>query len=264
MKTTDHKDHSADAMTLPCEKKSVAKEATKKEIRLELIKILQAKNPHPRSELNYSNAFELLCAVMLSAQATDVSVNKVTDRLFAKANTPKAMMELGEEGIASYIKSIGLWRAKAKNLAKLSQILHEKYNDIVPDNEKELVLLPGVGSKTAKVVLNVAFGHNTIAVDTHIFRVCNRTGYCTGKTPLEIQDKLPKLVPDEFKKDAHHYFLLHGRYTCKATSPQCPVCEIAHLCSSYKNGVFKECKAMRDLGRGVKSKTAKIQNKKKS
>ena len=185
MKTTDHKDHSADAMTLPCEKKSVAKEATKKEIRLELIKILQAKNPHPKSELNYSNAFELLCAVMLSAQATDVSVNKVTDRLFAKANTPKALMELGEEGIASYIKSIGLWRAKAKNLAKLSQILHEKYNDIVPDNEKELVLLPGVGSKTAKVVLNVAFGHNTIAVDTHIFRVCNPCLLYTSPSPRD-------------------------------------------------------------------------------
>lgn len=249
--TTNHKDHSADTTKVVCEKNSVAKIAAR---RLEIIKLLQAKNPNPKSELNYSNAFELLCAVMLSAQATDISVNKVTEKLFKIANTPKALMDLGEEGISSYIKSIGLWRAKAKNLARLSQILHEKYNDIVPDNEKDLTSLPGVGTKTAKVVLNVAFGHDTIAVDTHIFRVCNRTGYCKGKSPLEVQDKLYKLVPKEFRHDAHHYFLLHGRYTCKATSPQCKSCEIAHLCDSFKTGAFKECTAMKNLGKGVKQK----------
>lgn len=213
-----------------------------KEKRYEILKILRDKNPNPKSELNYSNAFELLCAVVLSAQATDESVNKVTPTLFAKAKDPKAMSLLGEENIAQIIKSIGLFRSKAKNLAKLATIIHEKYKDVVPNDYNNLITLPGVGSKTAKVVLNVAFGMPTIAVDTHIFRVCNRTGFCKGKTPKDVEDKIIDKVPDEFKKNAHHYILLHGRYTCKAQKPDCINCEINHLCNSYKTNTFIECK----------------------
>lgn len=200
--------------------------------RYELMAALQAQNPNPKSELNFRNPFELICAVVLSAQATDKSVNLATPDLFAAAPDPKSMMALGEEGIAPYIQSIGLWRNKAKNLYRLASILHEKYHDTVPDTYDELVSLPGVGSKTAKVVLNVAFGQPYIAVDTHVFRVCNRTGLCLGKSPKEVEDRLPALVDPEFLQEAHHYILLHGRYVCTAKKfeEHCATCVAAPWC----------------------------------
>ncbi len=213
-----------------CEKKS---SLLSKAIRYSLMSVLREQNPNPQSELKYSNPFELLCAVVLSAQATDASVNKATPALFKVAPTPELMCKLGAEGIAPYIKTIGLWRNKAKNLQILSQILYEKYNSQVPDTYEELIKLPGVGSKTAKVVLNVAFKKPYIAVDTHIFRVCNRTGLCVGKTVKEVEDNLPALIDKEFIQDAHHYILLHGRYVCKAQRPQCSSCVIREYCKSY-------------------------------
>ena len=194
------------------------------------MKRLAAERPNPRSELNYQSPFELLVAVVLSAQATDKSVNLATEKLFPVANTPQAILNLGVDGLIPYIKTIGLYRNKAKNVVALSQQIIERFKCEVPRTRQELESLPGVGRKTANVVLNVAFGEPTIAVDTHIFRVSNRTKFTTGKTPEEVEKKLVRYVPVEFKKDAHHWLLLHGRYCCKATRPDCPHCPIFDLC----------------------------------
>ena len=200
------------------------------EKRYEIMKRLAAERPNPRSELNYQSPFELLVAVVLSAQATDKSVNLATEKLFPVANTPQAILSLGVDGLIPYIKTIGLYRNKAKNVVALSQQIIERFKGEVPRTRQELESLPGVGRKTANVVLNVAFGEPTIAVDTHIFRVSNRTKFATGKTPEEVEKKLVRYVPVEFKKDAHHWLLLHGRYCCKATRPDCPHCPIFDLC----------------------------------
>jgi len=191
---------------------------------------LRAANPNPTTELEYRNPFELLVAVVLSAQATDRSVNLATRRLFAVAGTPEKIAALGEEGLMPYIQTIGLFRTKAKNVAKLAQILLEQHGGEVPRSREELEALPGVGRKTANVVLNTAFGEPTIAVDTHIFRVANRTGLAPGKNVDEVEQRLEKFVPDEFRKDAHHWLILHGRYVCKARKPECWRCTIAPWC----------------------------------
>jgi endonuclease-3 len=198
--------------------------------RQEIFARLRAANAHPRTELVYASAFELLVAVILSAQATDKSVNKATAELFRAANTPAAMLGLGIKGLAKYIKSIGLYNAKAKNLIATSRLLLERHAGEVPTTREALEELPGVGRKTANVILNTAFGQATIAVDTHIFRVANRTGIAPGKTVREVEEKLMKFVPLEFRLDAHHWLILHGRYVCKARRPACPVCIIADLC----------------------------------
>jgi endonuclease-3 len=184
----------------------------------------------PRSELEYRSHFELLISVLLSAQATDVSVNKATARLYRVANTPEAMLALGEDGIREYIKTIGLYNAKAKNIIATCRKLIDEYASRVPEDRAALEALPGVGRKTANVILNVAFGQPTIAVDTHIFRVANRTRIAPGKNVLEVEKKLLKFVPDEFRLDAHHYLILHGRYTCVARKPRCGSCVISDLC----------------------------------
>jgi endonuclease-3 len=191
---------------------------------------LREKMPAPTTELEYRDPFELLVAVILSAQATDVSVNKATTRLYPVANTPEALLELGVEGLKPYIKTIGLFNSKAENIIKTCRILIEKHNSEVPRTRPELEALPGVGRKTANVILNTAFGEPTIAVDTHIFRVSNRTGIAPGKTPLEVEKRLVRLTPDEFKKDAHHWLILHGRYVCKARKPLCGACPIVEWC----------------------------------
>jgi endonuclease III len=190
----------------------------------------RAANPQPRTELIYASAFELLVAVILSAQATDKSVNKATAELFRAANTPATILALGIEGLAKYIKSIGLYNAKAKNIIAMCGRLLERHGGEVPMTREALEELPGVGRKTANVILNTAFGHATIAVDTHIFRVANRTRIAPGKTVREVEEKLMKFVPLEFRNDAHHWLILHGRYTCRARRPACPVCIIADLC----------------------------------
>ncbi|KFZ36521.1 endonuclease III [Shewanella mangrovi] len=195
-----------------------------------ILERLRAENPHPQTELNYHNPFELLVAVTLSAQATDVSVNKATDKLFPVANTPAAIVALGVEGLKEYIKTIGLYNNKAINVVALSQILLDKYNGEVPENREALESLPGVGRKTANVVLNTAFGWPTIAVDTHIFRVSNRTKFAPGKDVVEVENRLLKVVPAEFKVDVHHWLILHGRYTCIARKPRCGSCIIEDLC----------------------------------
>ncbi len=186
--------------------------------------------PDPKSDLEYSSDFELLIAVILSAQATDVSVNLATRKLFPVANTPATLLALGEEGLKQYIRTIGLFNAKAKNVIKTCAILIEDYDSQVPEDQKALEALPGVGRKTANVVMNVAFGHPTIAVDTHIFRVSNRTRLAQGKTPLAVEKKLLKVVPSEFRLHAHHWLILHGRYTCVARKPRCGSCVIEDLC----------------------------------
>ncbi len=191
---------------------------------------LRELNPAPKSELRYSTPFELLVAVILSAQATDKSVNKATAVLFPVANTPSALLALGLAGLSKYIASIGLYNSKAKNIIATCRILLEKYRGNVPETREALEELPGVGRKTANVVLNTAFGQPTIAVDTHIFRVANRTGIAPGKTVRIVEDKLMKLVPADFIRDAHHWLILHGRYVCTARKPACPVCVIADLC----------------------------------
>lgn len=191
---------------------------------------LQAANPHPTTELNYNSEFELLVAVLLSAQATDVGVNKATDKLFPVANTPETILALGQYGLESYISSIGLFRSKAKHLLQTCRILIERHNSVVPQTRPELEALPGVGRKTANVLLNTLFGQPTIAVDTHIFRIANRIGLAPGKTVDEVEEKLLKVVPKEFVHDAHHWLILHGRYVCKARKPECPRCVIADLC----------------------------------
>ncbi len=198
--------------------------------RHEIFSRLRAANPHPTTELKYSNPFELLVAVILSAQATDKSVNKATEKLFEVADTPEKMAALGEEGLKKYIKTIGLFNTKAKNIIATSRILVEQYDSQVPDDRKALESLPGVGRKTANVVLNTAFGQPTMAVDTHIFRVANRTGIAPGKTPLEVEKNLLKFVPKEFLHDAHHWLILHGRYVCTARKPKCGECIICDLC----------------------------------
>lgn len=200
---------------------------------------LRAQNPHPTTELVYNSAFELLIAVMLSAQATDISVNKATAKLFPIANTPDALLELGEEGLKDYIRTIGLFNSKAKNVIKTCQILVEKYAGRVPDNREALETLPGVGRKTANVVLNTAFGQPTMAVDTHIFRVANRTGLAKGATPLAVELGLLKNIDKEFMQDAHHWLILHGRYVCTARNPHCPECLLRDLCDyALKRKIF--------------------------
>jgi endonuclease III len=197
---------------------------------VELFTRLRELNPRPTTELLYDTPFELLVAVVLSAQATDVGVNKATRRLYPVANTPQAMLDMGEEKLKRYISTIGLFNAKAKNVIALCRILVEQYGGEVPNTREALEALPGVGRKTANVVLNTAFGHATIAVDTHIFRVANRTGLAPGKDVRAVEDKLEKVVPAEFKHDAHHWLILHGRYVCKARKPDCPTCVIRDLC----------------------------------
>lgn len=191
---------------------------------------LRELNPKPVTELEYSTPFELLVAVALSAQATDVGVNKATRRLFPVANTPEAILALGEDGLKRYINTIGLYNAKAANVVAACRILVEKHNSVVPQTREELEALPGVGRKTANVVLNTAFGQPAMAVDTHIFRVSNRTGLAPGKTVRAVEDKLVKVIPQEFLLDAHHWLILHGRYVCKARKPECAGCVIADLC----------------------------------
>ncbi|MFQ5974495.1 MAG: endonuclease III [Alphaproteobacteria bacterium] len=196
----------------------------------EFFRRLAANNPAPTTELSHADPYTLLVAVVLSAQATDVSVNKVTERLFAVADTPEKMVELGEAALRDHIKTIGLYRNKARNVIRLSEKLVADHHGRVPSTREELESLPGVGRKTANVVLNTAFGEHTIAVDTHIFRVGNRTGLAPGTTPLEVEHKLEKHVPAEFKRHAHHWLILHGRYVCKARRPDCPACVVRDLC----------------------------------
>jgi endonuclease-3 len=206
--------------------------------RAEIFTRLQKNNPKPTTELNYTSPFELLVAVILSAQATDKSVNKATDKLFLVANTPEALLKLGEAGLKTYIKTIGLFNSKAKNIIKTCELLVNQHHSQVPTKRNDLEALPGVGRKTANVILNTAFGEPTIAVDTHIFRVSNRTNIAPGKTVLEVEKKLLKVVPQPFKHDAHHWLILHGRYTCLARKPKCGECIIEDLCE-YKHKQFE-------------------------
>ncbi|MDT7525527.1 endonuclease III [Pseudidiomarina sp. GXY010] len=201
-----------------------------KDKRIAILTRLREHNPHPTTELEYNSSFELLIAVLLSAQATDVGVNKATRKLFAAANTPAAMLALGVDGVREYIKTIGLFNAKAENIIKTCTILVNQHQGAVPEDREALEALPGVGRKTANVVLNTAFGWPTIAVDTHIFRVANRTKFAPGKTVRAVEDRLEKVIPAEFKVDAHHWFILHGRYTCIARKPRCGSCLIEDLC----------------------------------
>ncbi len=212
-----------------------------KDIRRAIFERLRSANPKPRTELRYQTPFELLIAVILSAQATDKGVNKATAKLFPVANTPKTILGLGEAGLKTYIRTIGLYNTKAKNILEACRILEDRHKGRVPENRQALEELPGVGRKTANVVLNTAFGHPTMAVDTHIFRVCNRTRIAPGKNVLEVEKKLLRWVPGEFLKDAHHWLILHGRYVCTARKPRCGDCIIADLCE-YKD------KAMVDSG----------------
>ncbi|CAM3929490.1 MULTISPECIES: endonuclease III [Pseudoalteromonas] len=201
-----------------------------KEKRYEILSRLREQNPHPETELEYSSPFELLVAVTLSAQATDVGVNKATRKLFPVANTPQAILDLGHDTLRDYIKTIGLFNSKAANVYKMCQILVDKHNSEVPENREALEALPGVGRKTANVVLNTAFGWPTIAVDTHIFRVSNRTKLAMGKDVVAVEQKLEKVIPKEFKVDVHHWLILHGRYVCVARKPKCGSCIIEDLC----------------------------------
>ena len=198
--------------------------------RKEFFRRLQSVDPSPETELEYESVFELLIAVILSAQATDISVNKATQRLYPVANTPKALLDLGVEGLKPYIRTIGLFNSKAENIIKTCRILIDQFGCEVPADRKDLESLPGVGRKTANVILNTAFGQPTIAVDTHIFRVANRTGLAPGKNPLQVERNLLKSVPPEYVQHAHHWLILHGRYTCKARKPNCPECIVNDLC----------------------------------
>lgn len=208
-----------------------------KQKRIEIFSRLRAENPKPTTELNYTTPFELLVAVALSAQATDKGVNKATDKLFPVANTPEQIYALGEQGLKKYIKTIGLFNSKAANIIKTCKILIEKHDSEVPQTRAELEALPGVGRKTANVILNTAFGQPTIAVDTHIFRVSNRTKIAPGKNVTEVELKLLKFVPKEYQLDAHHWLILHGRYVCVARKPKCEACIIEDLCE-YKDKVY--------------------------
>ncbi|MFM8547919.1 MAG: endonuclease III [Betaproteobacteria bacterium] len=198
--------------------------------RIRIFSRLRASNPHPTTELEYRNPFELLVAVLLSAQATDRSVNLATRKLFAAANTPAGILALGENAVCDFIRTIGLFRSKAKHLIQTCRLLIERHGGEVPTDRESLESLPGVGRKTANVVLNTAFGQPTIAVDTHIFRLANRTGIAPGKTPLEVELRLTRLVPEEFQQDAHHWMILHGRYVCKARKPECWRCIVSDDC----------------------------------
>ena len=198
--------------------------------RREILTRLRNENPHPKTELNYSSPFELLVAVTLSAQATDIGVNKATDKLFPVANTPEAIYALGVDGLKSYIKTIGLFNSKAENVHKACKMLIDLHGSVVPENREALEALPGVGRKTANVVLNTAFGWPVIAVDTHIYRVSNRTKLAMGKTVEKVEEKLIKVIPTEFKVDVHHWLILHGRYTCIARKPRCGSCILEDLC----------------------------------
>ncbi|WP_165310631.1 endonuclease III [Vibrio ziniensis] len=210
-----------------------------KDKRIQILERLRENNPKPETELNWNSPFELLIAVLLSAQATDVSVNKATDKLYTVANTPQTMFDLGVDGVKEYIKTIGLFNSKAENVIKTCRILLDKHNGEVPENREALEALPGVGRKTANVVLNTAFGWPTIAVDTHIYRVSNRTKFAVGKTVDDVEQKLLKVVPSEFKLDVHHWLILHGRYTCIARKPRCGSCLIEDLCE-YKDKIYPE------------------------
>jgi len=208
-----------------------------KKKRTEIFARLKSENPKPTTELHFTTPFELLIAVLLSAQATDKSVNKATDILFPVANTPETILKLGEKGLKKYIKTIGLFNTKGKNIIKTCHSLLDEHNGEVPDDQQALEALAGVGRKTANVVRNTAFGHPTIAVDTHIFRVSNRTKIAPGKTVLEVEKKLIKFVPEEYKQDAHHWLILHGRYTCIARKPRCSSCIIEDLCEFNKKEI---------------------------
>ena len=210
-----------------------------KDKRRQILERLRADNPNPQTELNWSTPFELLIAVLLSAQATDVSVNKATDKLYPVANTPQGLLDLGVDGVKEYIKTIGLFNSKAENVIKTCKILIDQYGGEVPENREALEALPGVGRKTANVVLNTAFGWPTIAVDTHIYRVSNRTKFAMGKNVDQVEEKLLKVVPKEFKLDVHHWLILHGRYTCVARKPRCGSCIIEDLCE-FKEKVYPE------------------------
>lgn len=207
----------------------------------EIFQLFKAHNPKPTTELQYHSPFELLIAVILSAQATDISVNKATLKLYAQANTPEQILALGEDGLKTFIKSIGLYNSKAKNIIKTCDILINKYHSQVPNDRAALESLPGVGRKTANVILNTLFKQGTIAVDTHIFRVSNRTNIAPGKTPLAVEKNLMKVVPKEFLQDAHHWLVLHGRYICVARTPNCPTCFIHELCEYKHKTKIKEC-----------------------
>ena len=211
-------------------KENSSRNMTKKQIQT-FFERLREQRPNPTTELNFSNPFELLIAVTLSAQSTDVSVNKATDKLFPVANTPEAIYALGVEGLKEYIKTIGLYNSKAENVIKTCKILIEKHGSIVPDNRADLEALPGVGRKTANVVLNTAFGQPTMAVDTHIFRLGNRTGLAVGKNVLEVEQRLIKVIPKEFLIDSHHWLILHGRYCCIARKPKCGECVVSDVCN---------------------------------
>ena len=202
--------------------------------RYQILAKLREANPTPTTELQYQSTFELLIAVILSAQATDVSVNKATAKLYAVANTPEAILALGESGLKAYIKTIGLFNSKASNIIKTCQLLIDQHDSVVPNNRRDLEALPGVGRKTANVVLNTAFGEPTMAVDTHIFRLGNRINFAPGRTVLEVEKKLLKVIPDEFIRDAHHWLILHGRYVCIARKPRCGACVIYDECE-YKH-----------------------------
>ncbi len=206
----------------------------------EMFRRLATKNPEPQTELEHGNIYTLLVAVVLSAQATDVGVNKATPALFAVADTPQKMIRLGDQHLRNYIKTIGLYNTKAKNIIRLSQILVDEYNGQVPNTREKLERLPGVGRKTANVVLNCAFGVPTIAVDTHIFRVSNRTGLARGKTPLAVEQGLEAIVPPKWRLHAHHWLILHGRHACKARRPDCPTCPINELCAFQEKTVMPQ------------------------
>lgn len=222
-----------------CDKRRATKRPlVNKQKRTAIFETLRDLDPHPDTELRYENAFELLVAVILSAQATDISVNKATDKLYPVARTPQAILDLGVDGLTPYIKTIGLFNSKAKNIIETCRLLLQDHDGMVPPTREALEKLPGVGRKTANVVLNTAFGEATIAVDTHIFRVSNRTGIAPGKTPLEVEKRLLRLTPEEFKKDAHHWLILHGRYICKARKPSCGECAIVDWCE-YRNKEFE-------------------------
>jgi endonuclease-3 len=211
----------------------------KREAVFEFFRRLAEDNPSPETELEFGNTYQLLVAVVLSAQATDAGVNKATRRLFHEVKTPQQMIELGEEGLKAHIKTIGLFNSKAKNVIALSEKLVAEHGGEVPRDRETLVTLPGVGRKTANVVMNCAFGEETFAVDTHVFRVCNRTGLAPGKTPEQVEAKLEKVVPQPFRRHAHHWLILHGRYTCKARLPECWRCPVVDLCE-YRNKVLEK------------------------
>ena len=202
--------------------------------RQEFFATLKAHNPEPTTELNYNSTFELLIAVILSAQATDIGVNKATDKLYPIASTPQAILDLGVDGLKQYIKTIGLFNSKAGNVIKTCRQLIDLHESEVPEDREALEALPGVGRKTANVILNTVFKHPVIAVDTHLFRLANRTGLAKGKTVRAVEDRLMKVVPDEFKQDAHHWLILHGRYVCIARKPQCDSCVVSHLCDDFR------------------------------